>query len=76
MVNEVKVENKIGDALVERIVRAHRENTPWKCCIIIPLIPGFAYPVDHSDASAVRRVYSMSSAFIDDRDFIYRFELS
>ncbi|CCL98408.1 uncharacterized protein FIBRA_00405 [Fibroporia radiculosa] len=54
VVNEVKIENKIGDALVHRIIRAHREETPWKCCIVIPLIPGFAFPIDHSDASAIR----------------------
>lgn len=53
-VNGVKVENKIGDALVHRIIRAHREGTPWKCCIMVPLLPGFAFPVDHSEASAVR----------------------
>lgn len=53
VVNEVKVENKIGDALVHRIIRAFHEGTPWKCCVIIPLLPGFAFPVDHSDASAV-----------------------
>ncbi|KAI0366603.1 phospholipase D [Pilatotrama ljubarskyi] len=54
VVNEVKIENRIGDALVHRIIRAHREKTPWKCCIVIPLLPGFAFPVDHSDASAIR----------------------
>ncbi|KAI0826732.1 phospholipase D [Trametes gibbosa] len=54
VVNEVKIENRIGDALVHRIIRAHRERTPWKCCIVIPLLPGFAFPVDHSDASAIR----------------------
>lgn len=54
MVNNVPVENNIGDALVHRIVRAHREGTNWRCCIVIPLIPGFPYPIDHSDASAVR----------------------
>ncbi|KAI0632459.1 phospholipase D [Trametes polyzona] len=54
VVNEVKIENRIGDAIVHRIIRAHRERTPWKCCIVIPLLPGFAFPVDHSDASAIR----------------------
>ncbi|KAG6810809.1 hypothetical protein H0H92_010253 [Tricholoma furcatifolium] len=53
-VNDVKVENKIGDAIVHRIVRAHRDGAPWKCCIVIPLLPGFTFPVDHSDASAIR----------------------
>ncbi|TFK40629.1 hypothetical protein BDQ12DRAFT_679780 [Crucibulum laeve] len=54
VVNDVKVENNIGDAIVHRIIRAHREGTPWKCCIVIPLLPGFTFPVDHSDASAIR----------------------
>jgi phospholipase D1/2 len=54
VVGDIKVENRIGDALVHRIIRAHREGTPWKCCIVIPLLPGFAFPVDHADASAVR----------------------
>lgn len=51
--NDIKVENKIGDAIVHRIIKAHRDRTPWKCCIVIPLLPGFTFPVDHSDASAV-----------------------
>ncbi|KAG0704279.1 phospholipase D [Suillus ampliporus] len=53
-VNDVKIENRIGDALVDRIIRAHREHTPWKCCIVIPLLPGFPLSIDHSDASAIR----------------------
>ncbi|KAG1774856.1 phospholipase D [Suillus placidus] len=54
VVNDVKIENQIGDALVDRIIRAHREGTPWKCCIVIPLLPGFPFSIDHSDASAIR----------------------
>ena len=54
VVKDVKVENRIGDAIVHRIIRAHRERTPWKCCVLIPLLPGFTFPVDHPDASAVR----------------------
>lgn len=56
MVDDVKIENRIGDALVHRIIRAHRERTAWKCCIVIPLLPGFSFPVDHADASAVSAV--------------------
>ena len=51
--NDVKVENRIGDAIVHRAIRAHQEGTPWKCCIVIPVLPGFPFPVDHSDASSV-----------------------
>ncbi|TDL17878.1 phospholipase D, partial [Rickenella mellea] len=53
-VNATQIENQIGDALVHRIIRAHREGTPWKACIVIPLLPGFPFPVDHNDASALR----------------------
>ncbi|KAJ7696033.1 phospholipase D [Mycena rosella] len=54
VVNDIKVENKIGDAIVKRIIRAHHDDMPWKCCIMIPVLPGFTFPVDHSDASAIR----------------------
>ncbi|KAF8798774.1 phospholipase D [Phlegmacium glaucopus] len=54
VVNDVKVENNIGDAIVHRIIRAHRDRIPWKCCIMIPLLPGFTFPVEHTDASAIR----------------------
>ncbi|KAF8840775.1 phospholipase D [Paxillus ammoniavirescens] len=54
VINDVKIENKIGDALVRRIIRAHRLGTLWKCCIIIPLFPGFPFPIEHTDASAIR----------------------
>ncbi|KAI0301100.1 hypothetical protein B0F90DRAFT_1810149 [Multifurca ochricompacta] len=52
MVDDVAIENKIGNAIVHRIIRAHREGTKWKCCIVIPLLPGFPFPVDHTDASS------------------------
>ncbi|KAJ7254329.1 hypothetical protein B0H12DRAFT_1202294 [Mycena haematopus] len=54
VINDVKVENKIGDAIVKRIIRAHHDRMPWKCCIMVPVLPGFTFPVDHSDASAIR----------------------
>ncbi|KAG8926053.1 Phospholipase D1 [Tulasnella sp. 418] len=56
VVNEVVVENNIGDALVHRIIRAHKEGTPWRACIVIPLLPGFTFPIDHNDASAIRLI--------------------
>ncbi|KWU47456.1 phospholipase D [Rhodotorula sp. JG-1b] len=50
------VTNKIGDALVSRIVRAHSEGTPWRAVVVIPMEPGYPYPLDHSDASSVRLI--------------------
>jgi hypothetical protein len=52
-VGDTKIENKIGDALVNRIIRAHHEGTKWRACIVLPLLPGFTFPVDHDSASAV-----------------------
>ncbi|KAN0129506.1 phospholipase D [Lactarius tabidus] len=54
MVDDIAIENKIGDAIVHRIIRAHREGTKWRCCIVIPLLPGFPFPIGHTDASSVR----------------------
>ncbi|WFD41697.1 phospholipase D [Malassezia psittaci] len=50
----VKVENQIGLALVDRIVRAHRENRPWRAIIVIPLTPGFPSAYDNPDSGSVR----------------------
>ncbi|CAE6425545.1 unnamed protein product [Rhizoctonia solani] len=51
-VNDVAIENKIGDALVNRIIRAHHDKVKWRACILIPLLPGFTFPIDHGEASA------------------------
>jgi phospholipase D1/2 len=53
VVGDIEIENKIGDALVHRIIRAHLEGTKWRACILLPLLPGFTFPVDHESASAV-----------------------
>lgn len=59
-----KIENKIGEALVSRIIRAHREGTPWRAVIVIPLIPGFPMPIDHPDASSVRLIVELQNRSI------------
>lgn len=56
IVDTTVIENQIGDALVNRIIRAHRENTTWRACIIIPLMPGYAESVDNPNASSVRLI--------------------
>ncbi|KAI8981744.1 hypothetical protein BDF20DRAFT_911999 [Mycotypha africana] len=35
------IKNKIGQAIVERIKRAHRENQKFKVIVVIPVAPGF-----------------------------------
>ncbi|TIA88119.1 hypothetical protein E3P99_02758 [Wallemia hederae] len=56
IVDTTVIENQIGDALVNRIIRAHRENSTWRACIIIPLMPGYAESVDNPNASSVRLI--------------------
>ncbi|KAL7623493.1 Phospholipase D1 [Parahypoxylon ruwenzoriense] len=51
-----RVVNQIGDALVERIIRAHEKNEEWRCCILIPLMPGFQNTVDQAEGSSVRLI--------------------
>lgn len=50
----VIIENRIGDAIVDRIIKAHVEKKTWKAFIIIPLMPGFDSPVDQPGASSLR----------------------
>lgn len=51
-----KIVNRIGDALVERIIRAHENDEDWKACIIIPLMPGFQNRVDEQEGTSVRLI--------------------
>jgi phospholipase D1/2 len=53
------VENKIGDALVERIIRAFETDQDWRAVIIIPLMPGFQNTVDAQDGSSVRLIMQL-----------------
>jgi phospholipase D1/2 len=52
----VKIANKIGDAIVERALRAHRNNESWRCVILIPLMPGFQNTVDEPEGTSVRLI--------------------
>ncbi|KAH3678225.1 hypothetical protein WICMUC_001654 [Wickerhamomyces mucosus] len=50
----IVIENRIGDALVDRIIRAHNERKRWRAVIVIPLMPGFESQVDEAEGSSVR----------------------
>ncbi|KAF2718785.1 phospholipase D [Polychaeton citri CBS 116435] len=50
------IHNRIGDALVERAIRAHEDGENWKACLIIPLMPGFQNAVDSQDGTSVRLI--------------------
>ncbi|PKI85217.1 phospholipase D [Malassezia vespertilionis] len=57
--DNVQIENSIGLALVERIVRAHRQGTPWRAIIVIPLTPGFPMSYDNPESSSLRIIQSL-----------------
>ncbi|KAF4553787.1 Phospholipase D1-like protein 3 [Elsinoe fawcettii] len=50
------VKNKIGAAIVERIVRAHRNNENYKIIVIMPAVPAFAGDLKADDAIATRAI--------------------
>lgn len=51
-----RIVNRIGDALVERIIRAHQNDQDWRCVIVIPLMPGFQNTVDEQEGTSVRLI--------------------
>ncbi|KAI9658162.1 MAG: Phospholipase D1 [Alyxoria varia] len=55
-VDGTMIRNKIGDALVERIIRAHENEEDWHAVIMIPLMPGFESPIHTADASSIRLI--------------------
>jgi phospholipase D1/2 len=55
-VETTKIENRIGDALVERIIRAARDEEEWRAVVVIPLMPGFQNTVDSQDGTSVRLI--------------------
>ncbi|KAL8697024.1 MAG: hypothetical protein Q9201_007352 [Fulgogasparrea decipioides] len=55
-VEGTKIENRIGDALVERIIRASQKGEDWRAVVLIPLMPGFQNTVDSQDGTSVRLI--------------------
>jgi len=51
-----KIENSIGDALVERIVRAYKNDEDWRAIILLPLMPGFQNTVDQQEGTSIRLI--------------------
>ncbi|KAL9122063.1 MAG: hypothetical protein Q9187_001377, partial [Circinaria calcarea] len=55
-VEGTRIENGIGDALVERIVRAFHKGEDWRAVVMIPLMPGFQNTVDNQDGTSIRLI--------------------
>lgn len=55
-VEGTKIENTIGEALVERIIRADQNHEDWRAILMIPLMPGFQNTVDSQDGTSIRLI--------------------
>ena len=51
-----KIVNRIGDALVARIIRAYENRENWRAVILIPLMPGFQNEINSPDGTSVRLI--------------------
>jgi phospholipase D1/2 len=51
-----RISNRIGDALVDRIIRAHENGEDWRCVVVMPLMPGFQNTVDEQEGTSVRLI--------------------
>lgn len=48
------LENKIVDKLAERISRAHAQKQPFKCIVVMPLLPGFEGDITDPNSTVLR----------------------
>ncbi|TRY82551.1 hypothetical protein DNTS_005859 [Danionella cerebrum] len=48
--------NKIGDAIIERIIRAHKENKKFRVYVVTPLLPGFEGDISTGGGNALQAV--------------------
>ncbi|XP_037543467.1 phospholipase D1 [Nematolebias whitei] len=53
---EKVVENGIGDAIVDRILRAHRERKKFRVFVVIPLLPGFEGDIRTGGGNAIQAI--------------------
>uniref|UniRef100_A0A7N6B314 phospholipase D n=1 Tax=Anabas testudineus TaxID=64144 RepID=A0A7N6B314_ANATE len=48
------VQNKIGDAIIERIIRAHKEGKKYRVYVVTPLLPGFEGDITTGGGNAIQ----------------------
>lgn len=48
--------NKIGDAIAQRVLRAHRENQRYRVYVVIPLLPGFEGDISTGGGNALQAI--------------------
>ena len=57
------IKNKIGAAIVERIVRAARNGEKYKMIILIPSVPAFAGDLKLDEALGTRAIMECKTSF-------------
>jgi len=50
------VKNQIGETLLKRILRAHREGAVFRVFVVMPLLPGFEGEVGGPSGTALRAI--------------------
>lgn len=58
------VKNRIGETLLKRIIRAHREGAVFRVFVIMPLLPGFEGEVGGPSGTALRAITHWNYASI------------
>ncbi|MEQ2236735.1 Phospholipase D, partial [Ilyodon furcidens] len=48
--------NKIGDAIIERVIRAHKEGKKYRVYVVTPLLPGFEGDITTGGGNAIQAV--------------------
>nr|XP_035931528.1 phospholipase D1 isoform X7 [Halichoerus grypus] len=48
--------NKIGDAIAQRILKAHRENLKYRVYVVVPLLPGFEGDISTGGGNALQAI--------------------
>uniref|UniRef100_A0A2K6T9Z4 Phospholipase n=1 Tax=Saimiri boliviensis boliviensis TaxID=39432 RepID=A0A2K6T9Z4_SAIBB len=48
--------NKVGDAIAQRILKAHRENKRFRVYVVIPLLPGFEGDISTGGGNALQAI--------------------
>ncbi|KAI8336140.1 hypothetical protein BC941DRAFT_428409 [Chlamydoabsidia padenii] len=56
------IENKVGNALYNRILRAHQNKETWYAVVMMPLVPEFPGTFDGADGTTIRLI--MSSQYL------------
>ncbi|XP_029437631.1 phospholipase D2 isoform X2 [Rhinatrema bivittatum] len=50
------VHNRIGDTIVDRVLRAHREGKTFRVFVVIPLLPGFEGNISMGGGNAIQAI--------------------